>query len=555
MKKIIGFLFCLLAVLEFQAKAQQQPVSFKSLLFEMTQDAQLARFPEPVYKTLQASSYNRASVSPDKPGWFADGDGTGYIRQDTTEGRKEYVIMEHDGPGCITRMWTPYFYYSLENHEGPRIRIYIDGKEQPALADNFIKLLTGKSFIRPPFANLTTRAGLMYLPIPFSKSCKVTLDEKPFYYCINYRAYPLGSKVESFSMDVLEQSKSVMNKTASDLCRLPKVNSMIAPGNEKTLQPNDSVKISLPAGNHAIRDIQINVDTPLVWGDLRNILLKISFDGHDKVWCPLGDFFCSPGRVNNFHTKFIVVKNGNIMISRWLMPYRSHAEIQLVNYSGHSLRFNWKVQTSPWKWDNRSMYFHATWRNYGILQGNKFSDLNFVHITGKGLIVGDALTVLSPGKGWWGEGDEKIYTSKADLQHHFPSLFGTGTEDYYGWAGGIVPSGKDTFSLPFGSNVRNGNADNPRGYNICVRNRMLDAIPFEDELRFDMEASPGVDIRHSYDLLSYSMITYWYSRPGEKSNGIRDREKIKHRLMSLFSIDQREQQLKAGQVIPGSEQQ
>jgi len=552
MRKIICLLFCLPGVLEFQAKAQHQPVSFESLLFEMTQDTQLARFPDPVYQSLQASSYNRASVSPDKPGWFADGDGTGYIREDTTEGRKEYVIMEHEGPGCITRMWTPYFYYSLENHKGPRIRIYIDGKEQPALTGNFIKLLTGQSFVHPPFANLTTRAGLMYLPIPFSKSCKVTLDEKPFYYCISYRAYPLGSKVESFSMDELEQAKYVMNKTAAVLLRPPKVNGGIVPGKPTTLQPNDSTEISLPPGNRAIRYIQINVDTPLVWGELRNILLKISFDGQDKVWCPLGDFFCSPDQVNNFDTKFIGVKYGKMLISRWVMPYRSHAEIQLVNYSGHSLRFKWKVQTIPWKWDNRSMYFHATWRNYGSLQGNKFSDMNFIHITGKGIIAGDALTVLSPGKGWWGEGDEKIYTSKADLRHHFPSLFGTGTEDYYGWAGGLVPSGKDTFSLPFGSNVRNGNRDNPRGYNICVRNRMLDAIPFEDELRFDMEASPGVDIRHSYDLLSYSMITYWYCRPGGKSNSMPDREKIKEKLMSLSSIDQREQQLKAGQVIPGS---
>jgi len=109
----------------FYAQAHHQPVSLRSLLFEMTQNGQLARFLDPVYQSLQASSYNRASVSPTKPGWFEDGDGNGYIRQDTIEGRKEYVIMEHQGPGCLTRMWTPFFYYSLDNHKEPFICIYI----------------------------------------------------------------------------------------------------------------------------------------------------------------------------------------------------------------------------------------------------------------------------------------------------------------------------------------------------------------------------------------------------------------------------------------------
>ncbi len=76
-----------------------------------------------------------------------------------------------------------------------------------------------------------------------------------------------------------------------------------------------------------------------------------------------------------------------------------------------------------------------------------------------------------PEGGWWGEGDEKIYIDENDLKRKFPSHFGTGTEDYYGWAGGVVPTGKDVFSMPFGSNVRIGNKANPEGYNICMRNR------------------------------------------------------------------------------------
>jgi hypothetical protein len=48
-----------------------------------------------------------------------------------------------------------------------------------------------------------------------------------------------------------------------------------------------------------------------------------------------------------------------------------------------------------------------------------------------------------------------------------------------------------------------------QGYNICSRTRALDAIPFNQRLVFDMKSSFGVDIRHPWDLLGYSVVTYW----------------------------------------------
>lgn len=57
-------------------------VSFGSLLNEMTDLDRLAQLPDPPYACLQASSYNRESVKRDQPGWFADGDGTGFIRKE-----------------------------------------------------------------------------------------------------------------------------------------------------------------------------------------------------------------------------------------------------------------------------------------------------------------------------------------------------------------------------------------------------------------------------------------------------------------------------------------
>ena len=74
----------------------------------------------------------------------------------------------------------------------------------------------------------------------------------------------------------------------------------------------------------------------------------------------------------------------------------------------------------------------AAWRPDELLPGTPFLDWTFVDIRGRGVFVGDAWTVLNPTQGWWGEGDEKIYVDGET----FPSTFGTGTEDYYGYAWG-----------------------------------------------------------------------------------------------------------------------
>ncbi len=73
-------------------------------------------------------------------------------------------------------------------------------------------------------------------------------------------------------------------------------------------------------------------------------------------------------------------------------------------------RYGSPVRTGDWNWDNNSMHFHANWRPDDVRPGTPPVDWNFIDISGKGVFVGDAWTVLDihPGT-WWGEGDEKIY--------------------------------------------------------------------------------------------------------------------------------------------------
>ena len=545
----ITFAFLILILSGMVISAQTPLVTFKSLLQEMGDRSAETYFPVPEYKSLQSSSYNRESVSPDQPGWFADSDGVAWIREEINGGKKEYVIMEHDGPGCITRMWTPFFYYNFDNRTGPNVRIYLDGATKPVIDENFIALLSGKGSIRPPFATFTARAGVSFLPIPFAKSCKITLDDKAFYNIINYRGYPENSNVETFSTDLYKRSfpllKTVVEKMENQIPLKEDWTGTV----EKAINPNDSLTIRLPDGTHAVNQLTIRLNPKSGLQSLRSTIVKMTFDGKQTIWVPLGDLFCSPDTINSFSTRNLSVSKDGSMSCNWMMPYLSSASLTLINLQEKEISVAVSLTVCDYTWNDRSMYFHASWNNVGPLPGDRFFDLNFVDITGKGVVAGDALTVLSPGTGWWGEGDEKIYIDEADVSRKFPSHFGTGTEDYYGWAGGVNPTGEDVFSRPFGSNVRIGNPANPKGYNICMRNRMLDNIPFTNRLVFDMEASPGTDIRNYWNLLSYSMVTWWYGMPDVTSNRTPQREQAKQKLMSVPEIERLQQMVRDSTII------
>ncbi len=543
-KTLFLFIFYLFTSFSF---AQQ--VSLESLLHEMTNRDVMAQYPDVNYRSLQASSYNRESVSPDKPGWFADSDGIGYIREENIDGEKEFVIMEHEGPGCLTRLWTPFFYYSLANNTGPNIRIYLDGKNKPVIDECFIDLITGKGSVKPPFASFTARAGDLFLPIPFSRNCKITLSEKPFYFIINYRAYDQEATVKSFTTKQFEKASAIISQTVEDLFEMPSVDEGSIQYTDVHLGSKENKLIDLPSGENSIRQLRIQLDPESGTQALRSTILEMTFDGVRTVWCPVGDFFSSPDKVNPFQVWNRTVLPDGTMICRYVMPYKETGQINLINLQDKPIDMKVGIENQSWDWNERSMHFYASWKPVGTISGDKFVDLNFIDIRGKGVLVGDALTVLSPGHGWWGEGDEKIYIDDVDVDRKFPSHFGTGTEDYYGWAGGLVPTGRDTFSIPIGGNICNGNSVDPRGYNICVRNRILDAIPFTERLVFDMEASPGTDIRKAWNLLDYTLLSFWYALPGSTSNAMPLAEKAAVPILSLNEIDLMQDYLKTGTIV------
>lgn len=513
-------------------------VTLASLLREMVDRDAVCRWPSPSYRSLEASSYNRASTKRDAPGWFADSDGEGFIREEDFAGRHEWVVMEHAGPGCITRLWTPFFYYDFGNHGGPNVRIYLDGSSEPCIDEPLISLVMGKGSIHRPWAAETARAGDLYLPIPFGKSCRVALSAKPFYHIINYRAYEEGTKVETFSRGAMENTRVALGAAGG---ALENPESFDAPkGSESArwsmvLGPGEREQLSLRAGPGAVAQLVVNVKgadvNPRI---LRSTVLSMRFDGEQTVWCPVGDFFCSADSIHPFTTWQRSASADGVMTSRWVMPYREKAEVSLVNLGDTRVELAVSAVVKPWAWDERSMHLGCWWRADDVVPGDVFEDWNYVDLRGSGVYVGDAWTVLNPQRGtWWGEGDEKIYVDEA-WDRGFPTHFGTGTEDYYGWAGGVVPTRKDEFSHPFLSNVRVGGQDGTtQGYNIVTRSRSLDAIPFTSRLRFDMEASPGVDIRGPKNQLGYSSVVFWYAKEGVTHNLQEDPASVRRRIMHL----------------------
>ena len=540
--------------------AEAQPVSIPSLIKEMADRTSLAKFPQPYYASLQSSSYNRASTSRDAAGWFADSDGTGYIREEMINGKKEWVVMEHVGPGAVTKMWAPYFYYAgLDDLTGPDINIYLDGEEKPAIAENYFKLITGNGSVPPPFAQRTARAGDCYFPIPFAKSCKITFSKKPFYNIINYRGYDKGTVVKTFTKADLKAAFSLMNEASKSLFSsyavaggtIAEKKGMIEPGKEMTVSINNAGAVSQL--EIWLDPVQIRLHPEL----LRSVVLTGRFDNEETIWVPLGDFFGSANEINPFQTYTRTVNAAGQLLCTWVMPFKHAASLKLKNLSSTDISIEkYAVTTTAFNWDKNSMYFHANWRSDDLVQGSTFSDWNFIDIKGKGVFVGDQWTTLNPDYGWWGEGDEKIYVDDA-WDKKFPTHFGTGTEDYYGWAGGENPSKDDHFSHPFLANIEIGSATarrrDVRGFNICTRVRALDAIPFNSRVVFDMEASPGVDIRNPWDYLAYSSVVFWYAVPGAMHNRPALPLQAATPIVTLKEIDELAMSIKKDQnAVPGA---
>ena len=403
MKKVtvLASLLIMLSGTSCVSQSVDEEINISTLLNEMINREQIAEFPESNYQSLQASSYNRESVSPDKPGWFADSDGVSAKRVEEINGKKEWVLMEDNGPGVITKIWAVCFYYGLNNTTGANINFYLDGETTPTISTNFFKLVKGQDFVKAPFADETTRAGNLYFPIPYAKSCKITMDSKAFYNIINYRKYPEGTKVKTFNMEDYKKTSKLQAQVANALNTKP--DSKGEKSTEtKLLGKGDQIAMSFSSGA-AIKQFEVSLsETEDMAQVLRSVVLKATFDGEQTVWVPIGDFFNNVGKSHSYDMWERSVKPDGTMVCRWTMPFEKEAQLILENLGEQNVKAKFTVVADEYKWSPNSMHFYATWQMNDPIPTFPLFDYNFLEAKGKGVVVGDEWTVLNPVEGWWG---------------------------------------------------------------------------------------------------------------------------------------------------------
>lgn len=532
-RKILLGVLPVLLMISLTGFADGEKITIATLLEEMTDRDRMAYFPEPAYTSHQFSSYNRTSVEPSHYSWFGNIDNNYFLRTEENNGRREFVLFDSEGPGALVRFWI-----TINNYARKGVfRFYFDNETEPRIVGEPLSLISGGELAGFPLSfsvsediDYSRRGHNLYLPIPFSKHLKITyetdgirevrdgIDEKPdptqemFYYQINYRKYDHRVHVESFSTDQLMEYKNVIDKTLLKLRtndRSPEGTNLLTKNFSGSLAPGKDLRVSAKGGK-AIRKLQVKLQAEDLPQALRSTVIMLSFDGNRTVWVPAGDFFGTGYQVNAASTWYHEVLPNGTMQVYWIMPFQEEFELKIINLGDQEVKIlDGQVTTSDWKWDNNSMYFGSSWYqntriDTGLEKGSDgkgdFCDLNYTTLNGQGVLVGDAVTLFNCSPAWWGEGDEKIFVDNES----FPSHFGTGTEDYYGYAWCRPERFVHSFiAQPDGS----GNLS--VGYTINMRYRSLDAIPFRKRLQFDMEMW-----HWGNTIMNHAPVTYWYLRPG-----------------------------------------
>ena len=492
-----------------QAQVRQQ-VTLGSLLKEMTDLSRLAKRPMPGYTAAQSSSYDRGSKEPGNEAWFANGDAGKFLRNEPKEGRVEHVMADLRGPGAVVRIWSA-------NPAGV-IRFYFDGEAEARFAWPMADLLGGK--VKPfldPLAYFSARGANLYFPIPYARSLKITADNtqddaaRHLYYHVGHRTYAPTTSVSSLTQAQLDAE-------AKEIARQIGILSEAAFGDRVKQKKFTPLFLQAPlfeaTGSGAIRLLRFRVkhydpiagldelpwDHPLqLHSAIRQLRLTADFDGERRVDVPLSDFFSSAAGAMPFRTQPITVDAQGWMTCRFWMPYGKSARLTLTQTTGPQLDVEFECAVEPFKFDEDSYHFHAQWLA-NKLRTRPMQDMEFLHARGEGVFVGTSLHIANPTAAWWGEGDEKVYVDG----EKFPSTFGTGTEDYFGYAW-CDPT---PFNRPYHAQPR---CDGPgnRGHTNVVRWQTFDPIPYRSGLEFDIELWHWADVEVDFD-----RVVYWYARPG-----------------------------------------
>lgn len=507
------------------AMASEKVVTTGSLVGEMIDFDRLCEMPTQPYKTLQFSSYDRASNLPGGPNWISNRDGFGNspippfertLKEPNERGIGEYLLCEVNGPGAIVRTWTADINGTL--------RVFLDGNEKPIYegpADKFLhrpydSFLAEAGFDAETLAGTFYQRDAAYCPMPFAKSCRIEWIGNPrqvYFYYVQVREYKdKETKVATFQSSDLSKYATEMKHVANVL-REP----------EMSVSPNaksHAIDVKLKPGERtaaieledmaAVARLALKVEAENEVAALRQMVMHITCDGWSsaQVQSPVGDFFAAAPGVNPYKSLPFTVDEEGTMVCRYPMPFKSSLKVEFHNMGDQPVAIRGNLKTTPRKWDDdRTMHFYARWRVTHDITTPPDLDIPFLLAHGEGRYVGTASLMMNTARGthssgtWWGEGDEKVFVD----DDRMPSWFGTGSEDYYNYAWSAV----DIFFYPYCGQPRNDGPAN-RGFVANYRFHFVDDQPFDERIAFYMELLSN----HENDGFSYACQAYHYGRPG-----------------------------------------
>lgn len=224
----------------------------------------------------------------------------------------------------------------------------------------------------------------------------------------------------------------------------------------------------------------------------RRLILRAYWDGdpNPAIEAPVGDFFCNGwGEFSQVSSLPVAVNPNGGFNSYWEMPFRKSALLTIENISAEEITVYYQVDYTLTEIEEDLAYFHAQWRRSNVLPyGGVHTILE--GIQGSGHYVGTYLAWGVNNSGWWGEGEIKFFM---DGDQEFPTICGTGTEDYFGgaWNFDVPGQGYTAYTTPFLGLAQilrpDGQYRSQQRFGM-YRWHIMDPIRFQSDLRVTIQA-------------------------------------------------------------------
>ncbi len=295
-------------------------------------------------------------------------------------------------------------------------------------------------------------------------------------------------------------------KAARDLGRGWKVSPSIR------IEPGETFELANIVGPGALQHIWTTVG-----GHWRFSILRIYWDGQEQpsVECPVGDFFaCGWGKYAQVSSLPVCVNPGSALNCYWEMPFRKSCRVTLENLDSEAITVYYQIDYTLTEVPEDAAYFHAQFRRVNPLPYQEVYTL-LDGVRGWGQYVGTYMAWGVNNAGWWGEGEIKFFL---DGDGEFPTICGTGTEDYfcgsYNFDVGKEHGGYREFTTPYAGLPQvlrpDGLYESQQRFGL-YRWHIMDPIRFEQDLRVTIQAlgwrKDGRYLPLQDDLAS---VAYWY---------------------------------------------